>query len=244
VRLDVAVRGSVADIIRGEVDRAKRAVRAGIERTTMETQAEMRRQTQSAFGPRAQGLSRAWRAKVFPRGPSLRAAGLVYTQAPEIVDAFDRGATIRPGGGKKFLAIPTALNRQGGRRGSQPRVTPAEMLASKAAFVIPAKRGGARLWCLRASEAQTRGRGGRVSRQVIAGFRYQVATGRGGGRTADGARRMRQREVQQRLLDQGFVPMFVLLPSVTLPRRFDVDAGRRFAAARAARNILAAWGST
>jgi len=54
----------------------------------------------------------------FPKGQtSLRAASLVYTKAPRILSAFERGATIRSKSGF-YLAIPTeaAGRAPGGRR--------------------------------------------------------------------------------------------------------------------------------
>jgi hypothetical protein len=54
----------------------------------------------------------------FPKGQtSLRAASLVYTKAPRILSAFERGATIRSKAGF-YLAIPTeaAGRAAGGRR--------------------------------------------------------------------------------------------------------------------------------
>lgn len=54
----------------------------------------------------------------FPKGhTSLRAASLVYTKAPRILSAFERGATIRSKSGF-YLAIPTeaAGRAPGGRR--------------------------------------------------------------------------------------------------------------------------------
>ena len=59
----------------------------------------------------------------FPKGQtSLRAASLVYTKAPRILSAFERGATIRSKSGF-YLAIPTeAAGRAAGGR----RFSPAE----------------------------------------------------------------------------------------------------------------------
>lgn len=237
MRFAVGVQGSVADLLRGELDRVRGAVTAGITRTTGEVQALVRAQTTAAFGARAGGLARAWRATVYPRRPSLRAAGIVYTQAPQIVDAFERGATIRPGAGRKYLAIPTGFNTQRGRRGAEVRVTPEQMVASRASFVIPAKSGGARLWCLRLQGGQQASRGG-LRASLGAGRFVEVATGRGGGRRAGGGRATRQGGRQARLIAQGFVPMFILVRQVTLPKRFDIEAAHRYAATRAAGNIL------
>jgi hypothetical protein len=83
----------------------------------------------------------------------------VFTKVPAIIDAFERGVTIRPKGGRKFLAIPTGFNRQGGRRGAKPRVTPAQMVASGQGFLRPFKSGRGFVWCLPVRQGQRTGRG-------------------------------------------------------------------------------------
>lgn len=60
-------------------------------------------------------LSRTWRGKIFPEvGESAEAAAYVWSRAPKIVDAFDRGVVIRSASGL-FLAIPTAAAGKSGR---------------------------------------------------------------------------------------------------------------------------------
>jgi Family of unknown function (DUF6441) len=50
-------------------------------------------------------LARTWRGKTCPeRGESLEAAAYVWSKAPKIVDAFDRGVVIRTHRGR-FLAL-------------------------------------------------------------------------------------------------------------------------------------------
>ena len=45
-------------------------------------------------------LARTWRGKVFPEvGESADAAAYVWSKAPKLIDAFDRGVTIRPARG-------------------------------------------------------------------------------------------------------------------------------------------------
>ncbi len=52
-------------------------------------------------------LARTVRAKVYPMGQaSLDPAAFVHTKAPKIIDAFDRGVTIRARN-KRWLAFPT-----------------------------------------------------------------------------------------------------------------------------------------
>ena len=69
-----------------------------------------------------QRLANTIRANRYPRsGESINAASLVFSRAPKIVDAFDRGALIRSKHGF-YLAIPTAEAGTGASaaRGSLP----------------------------------------------------------------------------------------------------------------------------
>jgi hypothetical protein len=70
-------------------------------------------------------LSRTWRGKTFPEvGESAEAAAYVWSRAPKIVDAFDRGVVIRSTRGL-FLAIPTTAAGKSGRSavGSSEKIT-------------------------------------------------------------------------------------------------------------------------
>jgi hypothetical protein len=71
-------------------------------------------------------LSRTWRGKTFPEaGESAEAAAYVWSRAPKIVDAFDRGVVIRSANGF-YLAIPTAAAGATGfgLTGKRERITP------------------------------------------------------------------------------------------------------------------------
>lgn len=53
-------------------------------------------------------LANTWRARTYPaQGGSLDPAGLVWSKAPKLIDAYTRGAVIVPLNGQKRLAIPT-----------------------------------------------------------------------------------------------------------------------------------------
>ncbi|MCU0909800.1 MAG: DUF6441 family protein [Rhodobacteraceae bacterium] len=67
-------------------------------------------------------LANSVRQRVYPAGePSMKAAALIWTKAPKIIGAFDRGALIRSSNGF-WLAIPTAAAGRGGRG----RITPGQ----------------------------------------------------------------------------------------------------------------------
>ena len=68
-------------------------------------------------------LANTWRSRVYPQGrPSISAAGMVWSNAPTIVRAFDEGPVIRSKDGF-WLAIPLPAAGKG-RRGK--KLTPGE----------------------------------------------------------------------------------------------------------------------
>jgi hypothetical protein len=94
---------------------AMRAMRWGAEGA----QGDLRETTISAgLGSR---VSNAWRMKVYPeQGRSLNPAAYIWSKAPRIIDAFDRGATIRPVNGAAYLWLPTKnVPRRRARRDRQ-----------------------------------------------------------------------------------------------------------------------------
>ena len=102
----------------------ERAVTSGMRDASTELKERLREDVVSAgLGVR---LARTWRGKVFPEvGESAEAAAYVWSKAPKLIDAFDRGVTIRSARGF-WLAIPT---RAAGARGRGPngrvsRITP------------------------------------------------------------------------------------------------------------------------
>jgi hypothetical protein len=211
-----------------ELRAGQRAARAAIQQVGEEVQGTLRNQARAGFPLAGERMARTWRLQVFPRPgvATLRPTALISSRAPTIADGFDKGAVIRAKSGK-FLAVPTGYNRAGGRRGGKPRFTPKQMVAArKQAFVLPIKGSQNKLWCLRVTEAQSRGRSGRITRQAIAGNAFRVGTGRN---TVAGLRPARG---QAKLLEQGFVPMFILIKQVQLKKVFDIAGTARRASER------------
>jgi hypothetical protein len=228
MKIAASIVKDLSTILQEEVRAGEIAVTRAIKAETERLKTELRQQVTAAFGDRSRGIANAWRSRVFPQtGESLRAAGIVWTKVPNIVDAFERGVTIRARNGK-YLAIPTGFNRQGGRRGAKPRVTPQQMVDSKQAFVRPFKNGRGLVWCLPVRRGE---RIGRRRAPLIAGGIAAVATGRRKGAAA----------WQQSLLAQGFVPMFLLLPEVRLAKRLDVRKAGNEALARLPSTIVREW---
>lgn len=122
MRVTVAIEGDLREIMRDEVLRGEIAVTAAVHGATRRVRRNMQAQVRAAgLGGR---LANSIRERLFPAGePSLKAAGLAFSKAPKILDAFERGALIRSESGF-WLAIPFPGVTMKGRRGG--RITPAE----------------------------------------------------------------------------------------------------------------------
>ncbi|MCA3336194.1 MAG: hypothetical protein INF55_15600 [Roseomonas sp.] len=231
------IRGDLRAAMEAEIRDVARAMRRGVERAGREVQAELRAQARGAgFSDKGRALANSWRLKLYPppgAAPrSFRPAALVYSNAPKLVEAFDKGIPIAAKGGR-YLAFPTGYNATRGRRGASSRgglrVTPAEMTAARGeAFVISSKSNPAvRLWCLRVRGAS--GLGKRRRLRLFAGANVEVLTGH----------RRGQQRLARATLAQGFVPMFFLMRQVRLAKRLDVAGVRRRAGNVLARAIVA-----
>ncbi len=191
---------ALMDGIEGDLaEAASRAMRD----TTYKALLELREQVTSAG--MGQRLANTWRDRVFPeRRRSMTPTGYIWSNAPDIIDAFSRGAQIVPLAGRRFLAIPTKnVPNARGRRGSSNKMTP-EQVENAFNQDLFFKRGksGRVLAFINAI-------GGRNGR----GFRRATK-----GRTAQGR-------------DAKPVLMFVMVPSVRLPKVLDLDAvAQRWAA--------------
>lgn len=169
--------------------------------TTHKTVRELRRQVEGAGLSRR--LANTWRDRVYPeQRRSLTPSGYIWSNAPQIMDGFVRGATITPQGGKRFLAIPTknvpnARRRAGGRRGGPMSPAEVEHAFNQDLFYQRGKNGR-----VLAFLNVVRGRNGRGVRPATRG-------------------RAKQGRQTERVL------MFVLVPSVRMPRLFDLDAVAR-----------------
>lgn len=171
--------------------------------TTYKALLELREQVTSAG--MGQRLANTWRDRVFPeKRRSMTPSGYIWSNAPDIIDAFSRGAQIVPLSGRRFLAIPTKnVPSARGRRNSSSKMTPAQV---ENAF--------------NQDLFFKRGRAGRVLAFINAvgalnGRGFRVATK---GRRAQGR-------------DPKPVLMFVMVPSVRLPRVLDLDVvAQRWAA--------------
>ena len=226
MRVTVKVSGDIKAILDNETLLASAAVRRGMQDAGEKIQATLRSQvTGAGFRGNGQGIAKAWRLRVYPPGGgfTLRPSALISTAAPNIIDAFEQGKPISASGGK-YLAWPTPFNAAGGRRSAGGRggvrVTTAEMMAAKKdAAVIPTKRKGLKLWCLRVRAAHGRTKDtGRFNksriRLFVGGKNVEILTGRI--KAAD-----RNKKVEE-LLARGYVALFFLAKQVSETKRLDV----------------------
>jgi Family of unknown function (DUF6441) len=191
MRLKVQITGSVNDILREERRKGGTAVQRAMASVSTEIKLAWRGQISGAgLGTR---LANTVRSEVYPRSiGSLRAAAEVWSKAPHIVGAFERGAVIRANNGF-WLAIPLPAAGTGASRG---RLTPGEWerrRGLKLRFVY--RRGGTSLLVA----------DGRQNKRGL-GVESRSRTGRG----------------------RATVPIFALVPQVTLRKRLDLyrDAAR------------------
>lgn len=116
MKLSASIDGDLRRILADELTLAEAAITDGMRDAAEGLKAELRQQVAAAgLGPR---LANTWRSEVYPKGrASLRAAGFVFSKAPDIVAAFEDGTVIRSTKGF-WLAIPTpaAGTGAGGKR--------------------------------------------------------------------------------------------------------------------------------
>ena len=194
MKLTATMVGSLKADMQAELRRIERAVPDGVKAAGDGLKGSLRKQVVAAgLGAR---LSRTWRGKTYVN-KGHDAAALVWSKAPQIALAFDKGVVIKGKGGN-WLAIPTPAAPKRGTNGK--RITPA---------TFPTARHGP-LRMVR--------RSGRAALLVVDGVRVSASTGRvgrqakGGGRTKSGS------------FKQGIatVAMFVLVPRVKLKKRLNV----------------------
>lgn len=203
----------------GEVEvEAARSVTAAMREVTDGLKGDLRSDVVDAgLGQR---LANTWRGRTYPEGAvSLEAASFVWSKAPNIVDAFDRGVTIRSQRGF-WLAIPTAAAGVKGisATGAMKRITPGgweRRTGMRLRFVY--RHAGPSL--LVADNARLTKRG--LARANT-------------GRTRSGA-------AYTRLAGRTTVVVFLLVPQITLKKRFDIASAAQRWADRVPGAIAARW---
>lgn len=112
---------NLGEVMAAEIKAGEKAVSAAMREAGTDLKSAWRGQiTQAGLGRR---LANSIRSQTYPKsGESLKAAALVWSKAPVIVDAHDAGPLIRSRDGF-WLAIPTAAAGKGLKGG---RITPGE----------------------------------------------------------------------------------------------------------------------
>lgn len=193
MRLQAAIEGDLRRLLADEMKAAEAAVTAGVREAAEGLRLDLRQQITGAG--LGQRLANTWRAEIYPKGAkSAGAAGLVYSKAPNLVRVYDEGAVIRSRHGF-FLAIPTpAAGKYGdGKQKMNPGLWE-RMHGARLTFVY--RRRGPSLLVAGSLRARTGKRGGFAKASASA-----ICTGRG----------------------LATVPMFILVPQVTIRKRLDVD---------------------
>lgn len=125
MRVVVTVQGDLADWAKRNNAKWARAATAGVAETAKVVQAAWRAEISPVLGRK---LANSIRYQVYPKGqPSPNAAALIWSKAPEIIGAHDKGVTIRSENGF-YLAIPTEAAGRGARG---VRLTPGEWEARR-----------------------------------------------------------------------------------------------------------------
>ena len=121
MKLKLNIDPDIIAMMQAEIVAGEKAVSAALREAGSSVKTAWRGQiAQAGLGQR---LSRTIRSEAYPKGqPSLNAAALVWSNAPVIVGAHDRGPLIRSKSGL-WLAIPTAAAGKSARGG---RITPGE----------------------------------------------------------------------------------------------------------------------
>lgn len=210
MKLGVEFIGDLAEALEKEEQAGRKGVREGLNAAAKGLQGDWRRQVEaSGLGSR---LARTIRAETFPRMPSSNAAALVWTRAPALIDAFERGAMIRSKDGF-FLAIPTEAAGQKGL--GRKRITPGGW----------EQRTGMRLRFVY--------RRGAPSLLVADNARLNVR-----GRAVLNRRKVRRDGIQT---GSQTVPIFIMLPQVKLRKRLDLVPPAERWAARVPQLIVQNW---
>lgn len=217
--ISIEVKGSITAAFNGELDRFKRGVSKAVKMAGEGLRFDLKDHTS---GRNLGKLAMAWSILTYPRRPSLHAAALIYADgegANKALWSFEHGAVIKSGK-SRYLAIPLGANVPRGYRGvRRPLVSTAEMAQSKMSFVLDGKN-GTKLWCVRVVTGLARSKKtGEVMKRAFAGH-FFVKNARGGGRLMllGSGRRKRTEE----WLKKGYVPMFLLVPQVTVRKRLDL----------------------
>lgn len=213
MHFDVRLSGDFRDLTRAELASGKRAVRdAMVQAGNSLKTAWSAEVVSTGLGSR---LGRSIRLKVFPAAGqgSLRAAALIYTKAPKLLEAHDKGAVIRSKDGF-WLAIPLPPAGRTKNRKMSPGIWE-KKTGRLLQFVYD---GGRHAFLV---DTGRKAYGNVMVRRRVRG-EYQLA--------------------EPRTYKKRYVPMFLLVPQAKLKKKGDVATLANAAASRLPRLIAANWG--
>jgi hypothetical protein len=217
MRFSLKIDDLTAGLSQAEVD-AARSITAGMRDVADGLKGDLRADVvDSGLGQR---LANTWRARTYPEaGFSMEAAAFVWSKAPKIIDAFDRGVTIRSRDGF-WLAIPTGAAGAKGldQHGTIKRITPGSW----------ERRTGMRLRFVYRRNAPS---------LLVADNARLTKSGLARANT----RRNRGGATYTRLAGRSTVVIFILVPQVTLKKRFDIGRTAAQWAARVPSAIATRW---
>ena len=213
MRLLAAIQGDLNALLQAELGVAERAVTVGIRAATDGLKTELRGQiTGAGLGAR---LANTWRGEIYPKsGQSIGAAGYVWSKAPGLVRLYAEGGIIRSKQGL-FLAIPTpAAGRFGDGR---QKITPGaweRIHGVRLRFVY--RRGSPSLLVADNARLTRRGRAAaNIGRSKGAAF--------------------------TRLAGRTTVPLFILVPQVSVRKRLNVEGAAQKWMAALPQLVLRNW---
>lgn len=213
MRLRATIRGNLDKIMRQEMKTARRAVKVGVKEATNGLKQELRGQiTGAGFSEK---LAKTWRGEVYPKKPSLNAAGFVWSKAPHIISAYARGAVIRSKK-SRYLAIPLPA---AGKLARRKKMTPVLWEQKHNKKLVYVKRKGR-------------------NNPILVAENMRARKGKRGGFGNASQTAMRKgKEVTT-------VPVFVLVPQVSIKKRFNVDASFKKWGSRVPYLVMDNWEET
>lgn len=214
LNLKVKITGNVGDLLREERRAGARSITNAMRDAASQLKADWRSQVSGAqLGGR---LANTIRGEAYPRsGFSANAAALVYTRAPKIIGAFEQGTVIRRERGY-WLAIPLPAAGKAGRR----KMTPGAWEAKTGRQLRSVFRGGQRSGLLVDDGKKAPGNV-MVRRKTRGGYKLSAPT------------TFRNRTV----------PIFLLVPQVTLRKRLNLYAAAGRVANTLPQRIVSGWRS-
>lgn len=107
MQIGAALLGNMDKEIAAGRSRVARAARIAIDGTAQNLQSKLRQDLASSRLSRGSELQKTWRVQVYPKGAreTLNPAALVYSTMPQVVMAFEKGATVTVNG-KKGALVP------------------------------------------------------------------------------------------------------------------------------------------